>query len=113
MEAKLTRTALIAALVASLIGCALFAYLWIDRSISLSYLNQSIDASNVALRRLEDLLGNEWSGMLEKSVLEKLQAEAVRHPNEKIVIKKENDVIWFDEIRFSFEQGRLKKIDGS
>lgn len=48
--------------------------------------------------------------MSESAVLDKLQAEAARHPNEGIVVKKEDGVIWFDEIRFNFEQGRLKSV---
>ena len=98
------------ALIAALAGCTAFAYLWIDRSVTLSYVKQSADASEASIRSLERLLGAAWSGMSESAVLEKLQAEAARHPNEGIVVKKEDGVIWFDEIRFNFEQGRLKSV---
>jgi hypothetical protein len=101
-----------AALMASLLGCAVLAYLWIDRSISLSYARQSDDADIASTRRLERLLGVAWVGMTENAVLEKLQAEADRHPAENIVVKKEGDVIWFDETRFNFEQGKLKSVGG-
>lgn len=101
------------ALIAALAGCTVFAYLWIDRSVTLSYVKQSADASDASIHRLERLLGIAWNGMSESAVLEKLQAEAARYPNEAIVVKKEDEVIWFDEIRFNFEQGRLKSIGGS
>jgi hypothetical protein len=100
------------ALIFSLLGCVVFAYLWIDRSISLSYARQGADADHAAVRRLELLLGVTWKGMPESAVLEKLQAEAARHPAESIVVKKEADVIWFDETQFHFEQGRLKRVGG-
>lgn len=102
-----------AALVVSLLGCAVLAYLWIDRSVSLSYARQSADADSASIRRLERLLGMSWNGMAEKAVIEKLQAEAARHPAENIVVKKEGDVIWFDETRFNFEQGKLKSVGGN
>ena len=110
MRMKLMLTT--AALIASLVGCAVLAYLWIDRSITLSYVNQSADASNVATRHLEWLLGSAWSGMSENAVLEKLQLEATRHPNDSIIVKREDGVIWFGETRFNFEHGRLKSIGG-
>lgn len=113
MKVKLTVTLLIAALIASLIGCAVLAYLWIDRSITLSYTNQSMETSRASIRRFEYLLTSEWGGMPESVVLQKLQAEVARFPEEKIVLKKEGDIIWFDQIRFNFEQGRLKKIGDS
>ncbi|WP_440071921.1 Imm58 family immunity protein [Ralstonia pseudosolanacearum] len=28
----------------------------------------------------------------------------------KIVVKKEGNIIWFDEVRFNFDEGRLKSI---
>ena len=102
-----------AALTVSLLGCAIFAYLWIDRSISLSYARQSADAESASIRKLERLLGVAWAGMTEDAVLKMLQAEAARHPAENIVVKKERDVIWFDETRFNFEQGKLKSVGGN
>lgn len=98
------------ALIAALAGCIAFAYLWIDRSVTLSYVKQSADASDASIHSLERLLGAAWRGMSESAVLEKLQAEAARHPNGGIVVKKEDGVIWFDEIRFNFEQGRLTSV---
>ncbi|RZJ60489.1 MAG: hypothetical protein EON49_08285 [Acidovorax sp.] len=98
------------ALIAALAGCTAFAYLWIDRSVTLSYVKQSADASHTSIHSLERLLGAAWSDMSESAVLEKLQAEAARYPNEGIVVKKEDGAIWFDEIRFNFEQGQLKNV---
>ena len=65
---------------------------------------------NIALvQGLERLLETEWRGMPESAVLEKLQAEAARHPDE-IIVKKEAEVIWFEETRFNFEHGKLKSV---
>lgn len=94
----------------SLTGCAVLAYLLIDRSITLSYVTQSVDTCNTSMRHMKILLESEWSGMSEDKIFQKLKLVAARHPADQIVIKKEEGVIWFDEIRFNFESNRLKKI---
>lgn len=96
-----------------LVGCVVLAYLWIDRSISLSYARQSADVEIAAMRRMERLLGDAWIDMPEQSVLEKLQAYEERHPTEMIVITKEENVIWFHDTRFNFEYGKLKSVGNS
>lgn len=99
----------------SLVGCVALAYLWIDRSISLSYANQSLETSINSTNRLEALLNSEWQGMPQDKVLQKLELEVKRHEVDKIIISKdiENSVIWFDEIPFYFKAGRLVQIGGS
>jgi hypothetical protein len=39
--------------IGALAGCASLGYLWIDRSITLSYVNQSVDAANTSTRQLD------------------------------------------------------------
>lgn len=95
----------------SLVGCMVFAYLWIDRSITLAYVNQDVETSNNAMRHLELLLEGEWRGIPENNILQKLELAAARNPNKKILIKKDGEVIWFDNIQFNFESGRFKKIE--
>lgn len=92
------------------VGCAVLAYLWIDRSITLSYVSASHQTTADALSRLSLLLETEWIGMSEEDLLQKLQG-ANRRSGQEILIKKEGNVIWFDNIRFELEAGRLKKID--
>jgi hypothetical protein len=60
-------------------------------------------------------LESEWRGTSESTILQKLEREAARRPEDKIVVKKDDggSVIWFDEIRFDFESGRLSKIGAS
>ncbi|MBB6580183.1 Imm58 family immunity protein [Ralstonia solanacearum] len=88
----------------------LFAYLWIDRSISLSYARQGEDTAIETVGGLELILEREWLGLRESEVLLKLNAAAEKEVRRKIVVKKEGDAIWFDEVRFNFDQGRLKSI---
>lgn len=111
MKINFISVALVSGLIISLLGCAALAYLWIDRSITLSYVNQSLDASIDAGRHLNFLLMDEWIGMPENKILQKLTLNASHHPEEKILIKKDGDnVIWYGQIRFEFEVGQLKKI---
>mgnify|MGYP002813822862 CR=1 FL=1 len=88
----------------------MFAYLWIDRSISLGYAIQSTETANNAVRRLEGLLQENWRGLPEAEVLQKLQKAATRMPGPKVVVKREDGVIWFDDVRFNFEQGLLSSV---
>jgi hypothetical protein len=48
--------------------------------------------------------------MPESEVLQRLQKVVARMPDAGIVIKKEEDAIWFDEVRFNFKDGRLATI---
>lgn len=99
-------------LVASLLACGIFAYLWIDRSVTLTY----VEAGNRSTEQARDLafalLAQEWSGLSEDEVLKRLNAEAARRPQDKILVKHEpiDHVIWFDSTRFEFQAGRLVKI---
>ena len=105
---------LVALLISSWVVSAVLIYFLIDRSITLSYIEQSADVGSTCTRELEGLLGSEWKGMPESMVFEKLQAEATRHPDKHIVVKKEEGAtIWFDQIPFNFEQGRLRSIGGT
>ena len=110
MRPGLVTSLLAIALAASLLGCAALAYLWIDRSITLSYVTQSADASDASVRELQYLLEDEWRGMPMEAILQKLKGAAARRPAEKIIVKREGDVIWFNDIRIDFEQGQLKSF---
>lgn len=90
--------------------CSLFAYLWIDRSLSLGYANQSLFQSNTSLQSLEQLLSNSWRGMPKQALLEKLRNEAEARPDMLNYVKDEGSVVWFGEIRFNFENGRLANV---
>jgi hypothetical protein len=96
----------------SLIGCAVFAYLWVDRSLSLSYMDSSQRSSAQGYAQLADLVGQEWAGLPESEVLKRLQAAAARHPQESIVVKHDpsEGVIWFGSTRFEFQSGRLQSV---
>lgn len=102
---------LVIAFVICFLGCIFFAYLWIDTSISLAYSDTSYQKS-LGLKHALSLLENEWVGISESELLEKLKAEAAHQPDEKIVIFKddESDTIVFDTIYFELESGKLKRI---
>jgi len=106
---KLTYT-LLALLSVLVVACGVLAYLWIDRSISLSYSKQGAETAHNTIRRMEQLLQNDWRGMPEDEVLRKLQKAVEGMPNPKAVVKKEDGAIWFDEVRFNIDRGRLSSI---
>lgn len=87
------------------------ASLWIDRSISLAYMEASARSSDQAMRSLERLLEQEWKGLPEAMLLEKLQRAAKQaQGGAGILIKKEGDIVSFDEACFRLNQGRLVRV---
>jgi hypothetical protein len=104
---------LVAAVVVLSIGCVGFAYLWIDRSITLSYVEASQQTTAAELRHLAQLLTREWAGLSRSTIEEKLTAEAARRASEGIIVKSDpnGNVLWFDNLRFIFEESRLQRIE--
>ncbi|WP_176456848.1 Imm58 family immunity protein [Bordetella genomosp. 5] len=98
------------ALTLSLCACALFAYLWIDRSITLTYTSASFDLNAAVTRQLKVLLEVAWVGMPEDEVVQKLQAASERLPTKHSFIKKEENVIWFNQVPFTFDDGKLVSV---
>lgn len=94
----------------SLASCVVLTYLWIDKSISLSYLQQSYEAERQSVEILERLVASEWRGMTEDAVLKKLEEAASKTGRSPVVVKREGDVIWFDQIRFNIERGKLSSV---
>jgi hypothetical protein len=103
---------MIAGLVILFVGCITFAYLWLDRSISISYLDSSNRTTEQAYLRISALLEREWANLSEQEVLARLEAEAKRYPRDEILVKRDTseNVIWFNNTRFEFKSGRLAKI---
>ena len=102
---------LIFGFVLSFIGCISFAYLWIDRSISLAYSDMSYEKT-LGLERSLWLLENEWKGLSEEELLEKLKLVAAMHPEAKVILFRDKDfnVIVFDTIKFAFDAGKLSQV---
>ncbi|MFJ1298538.1 Imm58 family immunity protein [Pseudomonadota bacterium AL_CKDN230030165-1A_HGKHYDSX7] len=110
MKIKIVVAALSLALVASLMACAAFAYMWIDRSITLTYVKAGCDLESASRQDLERLLSAAWMGMSESMILDRLHAEMARHPAEHSFVKREDDGISFNQIQFNFEQGKLTSV---
>lgn len=81
---KLTTIILIISLVILSVLCTVLAYLWIDRSITLAYVNASVD-SEVRTRIITtDLIESEWRGKSLNEVYQKLSTEVQKHPEQNI-----------------------------
>ena len=111
---RLSRATLIwtTALAMSLLACGVLAYMWIDRSITLTYVDLSMQSTSRANELMRSLLQHEWAGLSDAEVLRRLNAEAARRPQENIFVKPEPDehFIWFDSTQFVFQDGRLVEI---
>lgn len=82
-----------------------FLYNWIDRSISMSYLNQSFDDCNNDLSMLKMLVKSEFKGMKKESILQQLDKDKL---NESTLIK--GGVLYLGNTEFIFNDGILIDI---
>lgn len=97
-------------LVTAVAGCLVLAYLWIDRSISLSYMQQSYETERSSVEILQKLVASEWKDMPESQVQKKLEQVAAQMPRRNVVVKKEDESIWFDQVAFNIKQGKLDSV---
>ncbi|WP_316347509.1 Imm58 family immunity protein [Desulfuromonas acetoxidans] len=112
MNPKKVNMLLLIGFIISAATCFLLCYLLIDKSISYKYLDDSNSSTILALDKVVSLLQSDWKGMSTQEVLKKMESERNRKGKESIVIdvNSEFGVIWFDEIGFEFESGKLKRI---
>ena len=108
-----TMRLLTVALVTAMTGCLVLAYLWIDRSISLTYMQQSYETERSSVESLQKLIAFEWKGMTEAQLQKKLEQAVMQMPGRAIVVKKEDESIWFDQVAFNIKQGKLDSIGKS
>lgn len=94
------------------VSCVLLAYLWIDRSISLAYLQASHEATAESRAQLAKIIDQEWRDLSEDDVLQRLQSNASKNPELSALVKRESteNLIWFGRTRFEFKDGRLIKV---
>ena len=97
-------------LIVSLICCGILTYLWINRSISLGYLQQAYQTELNSVENIQTIIALEWKGMPEEKVYLKLQQAAKMLPEQQIVLKKEGSTIWFNQIPFNIKQGKLDSV---
>lgn len=98
------------ALTISLLACAVLAYLWLDRSISLSYMRQSYETERSSVESLQKLIALEWMDLPEDQLREKLEKSAAKMPEQSVVVKKEGSAIWFDQVAFHIKNGKLDSV---
>jgi outer membrane lipopolysaccharide assembly protein LptE/RlpB len=94
----------------SLAACAYLLYNLIDQSISHSYLKASFSTEHSLASNLERILENELKGKTEAYVLQQLQKTAAQIPNSSVFVKKEEEAIYFEQLRFNFKDNRLINI---
>jgi streptogramin lyase len=91
--------------------CLVLAFLCIDRAISLSYTRASMESTADSLLVAKFLIRREWLGRSEASVLAELGEAAEQVGEEPILVKKEPDgTVWFDQLQFIFEDGRVVDV---
>ena len=94
----------------SLVGCVVFAYFWIDCSISLTYMKQAYDSEKNSVENLQFLILSEWKGITENELQAKLESAIKKTPEHNLFIKKEENIIWFDQTAFNIKGGKLESI---
>ncbi|WP_064558302.1 Imm58 family immunity protein [Buttiauxella brennerae] len=102
---KICKIIFISLTVLSIFFNVFFLYNWIDRSISLSYSNQSFDDCNNDLSMLKTLVKSEFKGMDEKNILQQLERNEL---NKSTLIK--GGVLYLGNTEFIFYDGILIDI---
>lgn len=112
MASRKTNILLSILLILSLLGCGVLAYLWIDMSISYTYLQSDYEDTDRLIDLSTALLQEEWKELSESAIRSKLESYAATHPERKIVIEDATDenMLFFGGMLFEFESGRLLRI---
>ena len=106
-----TIAVLIFFLFASISGCVVFSYLWIDRSITLSYVTEGLEVNKNAIDNLKLIVELQWQDMPKSEVLKKLTKLQQNYPETNFILKQDQDgSLWFEDINFVFQSDRLEKI---
>ena len=71
----------------ALLSSITFAYLWIDRAISLSYMEASFITSNNENQSLLIILNDELKDKSTQEIIKKLETIITKHPNKNLFIK--------------------------
>jgi CCR4-NOT transcriptional regulation complex NOT5 subunit len=107
----MNRPALVSLIIVLFLGCVVLTYFLVDCSISLSYSNQGNESTIRLVNNLESLIEHEWHGMSKDEVHKKLKEQQKSKISREAVIKIDGDIIWYDEIKFIFIEGKLSKIE--
>lgn len=96
----------------SIASCLSLAYLWIDRSISLSYMSASNRTTEEARDQALKLLAREWSKKSPDEVFAKLTIVKEQSKDSELVLKREqaDNTILFGNLRFKFVNNQLTEI---
>lgn len=110
-ESKIFVSSLGFLLILSFFECFALTYLWMDRSITLSYVKSSFMTNEILNKNFLILINSEWIGIDKKEIVLKLNEIKNQHSHANFTIKEDNDgFIWFEDIKFQFELGRLKDV---
>jgi len=103
------KIALVIGLLVSLLINALLSYLWVDASVSLTYMKASQESAADAYKRLSGIAGTEWKGLTKREVMQMLEKERsiLEQSGEMVVVSHEGDVVFFDSVKFQFEDDKL------
>ena len=92
--------------------CVVLAYLWIDRSISLTYMSASMQTTSEAASQATKLVVHEWKGQTEDAVFANLQLLKEQSKDLDTVLKREpaEGAIRFGHLQFIFKNNQLVEI---
>jgi hypothetical protein len=73
-------------------------------------MQQSYETERNSVETLQKLIASDWKGMPEAQVQKKLEQAAAQMPERAIVVKREDESIWFDQVAFNIKQGKLDSV---
>jgi hypothetical protein len=87
------------------------SYSVVDKSITLSYSDQGCGSARADIDNITSLIEREWKGMNMEQIAYKLENTSINKKEINPQIKKENDLIWYGDVRFIFSSDRLVKVE--
>ncbi|WP_198041281.1 Imm58 family immunity protein [Delftia sp. HK171] len=87
------------------------SYSVVDKSITLSYSDQGCGSARADIDNITSLIEREWTGMNMEQIAYKLENTSINKKETNPQIKKENDLIWYGDVRFIFSSDRLVKVE--
>lgn len=110
---KKTIVILSISLIFSVLLSAVLAYLWIDRSISLSYMMHSYETEKNSMAILEKLISLEWKGLSKQQLQMKLESATKEMAYLDAVIKDDGSTIWVNQVAFILINDRVERVGDS
>lgn len=93
--------------------CLALSYRVFDQGITRTYLDASLESSARQMKLVTSLIEEDWRGMPQERVFQRLSTFASKQPPNSIVLKRDQETgaILFEGLRFEHVDGKLTRVN--